>query len=106
MTGFTVDLFRIGVRAAKEKIGLRMIKRLFVDRSDVFRATFVLSMALLALAFFLQASMKPLPLLDIGTDVLVAIKAQLRLGSFIESFMALDASVLPFRVALNDLPRH
>jgi hypothetical protein len=49
---------------------------------------------------------KPLLLRNIRTDSFMAVLAELRLGAFVESLMALRAVILPLGMAFDDLPGH
>lgn len=50
--------------------------------------------------------MKVLLAFDILADVFMTVLAQLSLRRLIEPLVAFGASLLPFRVPLNDLARH
>ena len=106
VTGLAFHLLGIRMRTAQGKIGLCMIERLFVDWSDVLSSAFVVGVTFLALALFLQTSVKSLLLRDIGAYILMAILAELSLCGFVESLMTLGAVVLPFGMSLDDLSGH
>lgn len=50
--------------------------------------------------------MKTLLLRNIRADIFMAVLAELRLGAFVESLMALRAVLLPLGMAFDDLPGH
>jgi len=83
-----------------------VVERLLVDGGNVFCPAFVLGVAFLALALFLQPSVKALLSRDVGAHVLMTVLAELCLCGFVEALVAFGTVFLPFGMAFDNLPGH
>ena len=92
--------------ATKDKVCLRVVEGLVIDRGDVFSPPFMFRVARPAFLLFLETPMKASFAIDILADIFVAIEAERRLCRFIESFMTGGARLFPLRMSLDDLPWH
>lgn len=106
VAGFAFNLPGIRMRAAEGKIRFEVVKRLFIDRGDIFGPAFVFGMAFFTFALLLHSSVKTLLLHDVPAHIFMAVLAKLCLRGFVESFMASGAVFFPFSMAFDDLPRH
>jgi hypothetical protein len=83
-----------------------MIKCLLRNWGNVLRSAFVFRVALLAFALLLETPVRSLLLLDVLSNVFVAIETESGLCRFVESLVTLGAVLFPLGMALDHLARH
>ncbi len=106
MTALALRLLWIGMSCLEREVRAFMVERLVRNRRNILGPALVFGVAFLALTLFLEPAVGSLLLLDILSHVFVAVQTELCLCGLIESFMTFRAVVLPFRMPLDDLPRH
>ena len=106
MTGLALDFLRVSVRTLQREIRLLVVERLLCDGSNVFSPAFVLGVAFFAFALLLKPAVRAVLLLDILSNVFVAIEAKARLRGLIEALVALGAIFFPLGMACDHLAWH
>ncbi|MEK7299507.1 MAG: hypothetical protein AAB072_00270, partial [Nitrospirota bacterium] len=106
MTGLAFDFFCVSVRTLQREIRLLVVERLLCDGSNVFSPAFVLGVAFFAFALLLKPAVRAVLLLDILSNVFVAIEAKGRLRGLVEALVALRAIFFPLGMACDHLAWH